>query len=116
MTSVAIPPKTTSAEEEHVETLDEILHEEEATAAGCGILGRYPLLSVISFAALGLAVGIVSTAVDLCGDFRPCLELKQWHRAFRLLVRLLIHILTFRLHPSFFHYIISGLKLLDTRR
>jgi hypothetical protein len=58
MTSVAIPPKTTSAEEEHVETLDEILHEEEATAAGCGILGRYPLLSVISFAALGLAVGI----------------------------------------------------------
>jgi hypothetical protein len=39
--------------------LDEILREEEVTAsAGCGILGRYPLISVISFAALGLAVGI----------------------------------------------------------
>jgi hypothetical protein len=61
MTSAAIPTKTAAGEEEHhVETLDEILHEEEATAVGCGILGRYPLISVISFAALGLACGIVS--------------------------------------------------------
>mmetsp|Transcript_18236 Transcript_18236/g.33040 ORF Transcript_18236/g.33040 Transcript_18236/m.33040 type:complete len:551 (+) Transcript_18236:134-1786(+) len=59
MTSAAIPTKTAAGEEEHhVDTLDEILHEEEATAAGCGILGRYPLISVISFAALGLACGI----------------------------------------------------------
>lgn len=64
MTSVANPPKTAAGEEEHVETLDEILHEEEATAsAGCGILGRYPLISVISFAAAGLGVGIVSNIV-----------------------------------------------------
>ena len=41
------------------ESLDNILMEEEVThTAGCGILGRYPLISVISFAALGLAVGI----------------------------------------------------------
>ena len=62
MTSAVPNPK--NAGEEHVETLNEILHEEEADAkAGCGIMGRYPLISVISFAALGLAVGIVSNVV-----------------------------------------------------
>jgi Na+/H+-dicarboxylate symporter len=30
----------------------------EPTATGCGLLGRYPLLSVVGFAALGSAVGV----------------------------------------------------------
>ena len=79
MTSVTNPPKTAAGEEEHVETLDEILHEEEADAkAGCGIMGRYPLISVITFAALGLGVGIVSNFVVSCcvPCFRPSLELE----------------------------------------
>lgn len=60
MTSVTAKPKTDSDEEPHVD-LDEILLEEEVTAkAGCGILGRYPLISVVSFAAMGLGIGIVS--------------------------------------------------------
>lgn len=65
MTSVA-SPKTASHEVPEPETLDEILMEEEVTAkAGCGILGRYPLISVISFAALGLGIGIVSLLLAL---------------------------------------------------
>lgn len=65
MTTAVANPKTASHEKP--ETLDEILMEEEVTAkAGCGILGRYPLISVISFAALGLGIGIVSILTS-CG-------------------------------------------------
>ncbi len=32
--------------------------DEEVTPAGCGILGRYPVLSVLAFAAVGIGMGV----------------------------------------------------------
>jgi hypothetical protein len=44
------------SEERHRE---ELVHEEvNQTPTGCGILGRYPVLSVLAFAITGIAVGI----------------------------------------------------------
>lgn len=37
---------------------------EEKSQAGCGILGRYPILTVIVFASLGIAIGIGLSAWD----------------------------------------------------
>jgi solute carrier family 1 (neutral amino acid transporter) protein 5 len=45
------PPKTATEEIEEQ-------YESQAGAPGCGILGRYPVISVISFAALGLGMGL----------------------------------------------------------
>jgi hypothetical protein len=35
-----------------------ISEEEHDPLAGCGILGRYPIISVISFASVGICVGV----------------------------------------------------------
>lgn len=73
MTSIEKPTKTASDEEPL--PLDDIVLQEEVTAkAGCGILGRYPLISVISFAAVGLAIGIVSIDDNSCFSLRVCSE------------------------------------------
>jgi hypothetical protein len=36
----------------------EYMEEEHDPLAGCGILGRYPIISVISFASVGICVGV----------------------------------------------------------
>jgi Na+/H+-dicarboxylate symporter len=46
-------------------------HEEEeeaAAPAGCGIFGRYPLITLITFAALGIACGVGLSYWDDDGD------------------------------------------------
>lgn len=55
--SVSSPPETTS--DKHL-AVDEVRETEEApvTKAGCGILGRYPVISVLIFAAAGVGIGI----------------------------------------------------------
>jgi hypothetical protein len=38
--------------------------EEDNPLAGCGILGRYPIISVITFAVVGICIGIGLSAWD----------------------------------------------------
>lgn len=39
---------------------------EEVASTGCGILGRYPLLSVITFAAAGTGIGLGKNRCPRC--------------------------------------------------
>lgn len=83
MTSIEKPTKTASDEEPL--PLDDIVLQEEVTAkAGCGILGRYPLISVISFAAVGLAIGIVSIDDNSCFSWRASVRKVSSHVPFPL--------------------------------
>jgi hypothetical protein len=52
MTSEAMTTK------EGKRTQEDIEEEEPDPLAGCGILGRYPIISVISFAVVGICIGI----------------------------------------------------------
>lgn len=51
---------TTEKKSHRRESLDDIVKKEEQVVAstGCGCMGRYPLMTVIAAATLGLAVGI----------------------------------------------------------
>ena len=48
-----------AAEENHkVVDLDEEEEKHEAPSTGCGILARYPVISILSFASVGIAIGL----------------------------------------------------------
>ena len=53
---------TTSKEDKRAkEDIEEV---EDDPLAGCGILGRYPIISVITFAVVGICIGIGLSAWD----------------------------------------------------
>jgi hypothetical protein len=52
----------TSKEDKRVQ--EYIEEDEDDPLAGCGILGRYPIISVISFAVVGICIGVGLSAWD----------------------------------------------------
>jgi hypothetical protein len=58
-----VPSETMITKED--KQVQEYAEEEEADPlAGCGILGRYPIISVISFAVVGISIGIGLSSWD----------------------------------------------------
>jgi len=102
------------------ENLDDILMEEEVTAtAGCGIMGRYPLIAVVTFAALGLAVGIVSRIVEVfccCHDVMMSVSLRSLCHAVHVMQS--VQSSRVRKQPCISHLVVYpchiGLELLAT--
>ena len=54
-TSDEVPPQK---QDKAMVDSEHFLTEEEETPVGCGILGRYPVLSVMGFAAIGIGIGV----------------------------------------------------------
>ena len=50
-------PKKTSSEEE-LATADDLIHELEEGKTGCGPMARWPLLSVLAAAIVGIGIGV----------------------------------------------------------
>ena len=94
---------------------EEEIEEEVSHPIGCGILGRYPIISVVSFAALGVALGIGLAAwtpdddddakdvlikwIGLVGDMFIRSLSKYPFIVMRFLIVSLLHVLTIIIQP-----------------